>query len=113
MPIGARRVLLDLIDEAFDHRAWHGTTLYGSLRGVTAAAAAARPARGRHNIWEVTAAPWTANFRSVHFSGQRFRWIPRRALHSSTISSVCQPICAPLSAAPAMRTCRRRTERAA
>ena len=56
----ARRVLLDLLDEAFDHRAWHGTTLYGSLRGVTAAGAAARPAKNRHNIWEVAvhAAYW-------------------------------------------------------
>jgi len=56
----ARRILLDLIDEAFDHRSWHGTTLLGSIRGVTAARAAARPSRRRHNIWElaVHAAYW-------------------------------------------------------
>lgn len=55
-----RRVLLDLIDEAFDHKSWHGTTLFGSLRGMTAARASSRPARGRHNIWElvVHAAYW-------------------------------------------------------
>jgi hypothetical protein len=46
-------LLLSLIDEAFDHKAWHGTTLYGSLRGLTVATAAARPAPGRHNIWEI------------------------------------------------------------
>jgi len=56
----ARRILLDLIDEAFDHRSWHGTTLLGSIRGVTAARAAARPSPRRHNIWElaVHAAYW-------------------------------------------------------
>ena len=60
MAAGARRVLLDLIDEAFDHRSWHGTTLLGSIRGVTAARAAARPSPRRHNIWElaVHAAYW-------------------------------------------------------
>jgi uncharacterized damage-inducible protein DinB len=56
-PIG---ILLALIDEAFDHKAWHGPTLLGAVRGVTAAQAARRPARGRHNIREVTmhAAYW-------------------------------------------------------
>ena len=53
-------LLLDLVDEAFDHTAWHGPTLRGSLRGVTAAQAAWRPARGRHTIRELTvhAAYW-------------------------------------------------------
>jgi DinB family protein len=52
--------LLALIDEAFDHHAWHGTNLRGSIRGLTAAHAAWRPARGRHNAWElvVHAAYW-------------------------------------------------------
>jgi hypothetical protein len=52
--------LLKLVDEAFDHAAWHGPTLRGALRGVTAAQAAWRPARGRHNIREVAlhAAYW-------------------------------------------------------
>lgn len=54
------KMLLDLLDEAFDHVAWHGTTLRGSLRGVSAARASWRPSPGRHNIWEVTvhAAYW-------------------------------------------------------
>ena len=53
-------LLLDLVDEAFDHAAWHGPTLYGSLRSVSAAQAAWRPARGRHTIREITihAAYW-------------------------------------------------------
>lgn len=46
-------VLVRLIDEAFDARAWHGTPLRGSVRGISARQAAWRPAPGRHNIWEV------------------------------------------------------------
>lgn len=58
--LSPRDVLLALLDEAFDHRSWHGTTLLGSIRGLTPEAAAWRPARGRHNIWEVVvhAAYW-------------------------------------------------------
>ena len=48
------RLLLDLVDEAFDRKAWHGTTLLGSIRGVSVEAAAWRPAPRRHNIWELT-----------------------------------------------------------
>ena len=53
-------MLLFLIDQAFDHRAWHGTNLRGSIRGVDARTASRRPAAGRHNIWElvVHAAYW-------------------------------------------------------
>jgi len=60
MPDRSIRLLLDLIDEAFDRKAWHGTTLLGSVRGVGAKEAAWRPAPRRHNIWELTvhAAYW-------------------------------------------------------
>jgi uncharacterized damage-inducible protein DinB len=53
-------LLLDMVDEAFDRAAWHGPTLRGALRGVTAAQAGWRPARGRHSIRELTlhAAYW-------------------------------------------------------
>jgi uncharacterized damage-inducible protein DinB len=53
-------VLLRLLDEGYEKAAWHGPNLRGSLRGVSAAQAAWRPAKGRHNIWElaVHAAYW-------------------------------------------------------
>jgi hypothetical protein len=53
-------LLLQILDEAFEKKAWHGPNLKGSLRGVTARQAAWRPARGRHNIWEIAvhAAYW-------------------------------------------------------
>ena len=41
------------LEEAFQRRAWHGTNLLGSLRGVTPAEAAWRPGTGRHNVWEL------------------------------------------------------------
>ena len=52
--------LLAQVDEAFDHRSWHGTNLRGSLRGMRAATASRRPALERHNAWEIAvhAAYW-------------------------------------------------------
>jgi hypothetical protein len=47
-------LLLEVMDQAFDQRGWHGTTLRGALRGVTPEEALWRPAPGRHNIWELT-----------------------------------------------------------
>jgi hypothetical protein len=47
-----REFLLQLLDEAYDHRSWHGPNLRSSLRGVDFLAAAWRPAPERHNIWE-------------------------------------------------------------
>jgi hypothetical protein len=54
------KLLLDLLDEAFDRKSWHGPNLRGSIRGVTAKEAAWRPKPGAHNIWELTlhAAYW-------------------------------------------------------
>jgi DinB superfamily len=54
------RLLLDLLDEAFDKKSWHGPNLRGSIRAVTASQAAWRPKPGAHNIWELTlhAAYW-------------------------------------------------------
>ena len=48
-----RSLLLRLLDQAFDRQAWHGTTLTGSLRGVTVQQALWRPDAKRHNIWEL------------------------------------------------------------
>jgi len=46
-------LLLGLLDEAFERKAWHGPNLRGSLRGLSPAEAARRPAPGRHCIWEI------------------------------------------------------------
>ena len=46
-------LLLDVYDQAFDHRAWHGTPLRGSIRGLTHREALWRPGPRRHNIWEI------------------------------------------------------------
>ncbi|MBI3668375.1 MAG: DinB family protein [Acidobacteria bacterium] len=60
MPHPQIAALLRSLDQAFDHKAWHGPNLCGSLRGLTARQAAWRPAPGRHNIWEIAvhAAYW-------------------------------------------------------
>jgi hypothetical protein len=53
-------LLLRVSDQAYDQKSWHGTTLRGALRRVSADQAVWRPAPGRHNIWELTlhAAYW-------------------------------------------------------
>jgi len=53
-------LLLRMIDEAYEKKAWHGPNLRGSLRGVTAREAVWRPGKGRHNIQEIVvhAAYW-------------------------------------------------------
>lgn len=52
--------LLGLLDEAYNHAAWHGPNLRDSIRGVTAREAALSPGAGRHDIWEIVvhAAYW-------------------------------------------------------
>jgi len=54
------QILLDLIDEAFSRKSWHGTNLAGSIRGLHPTLAAGRPGPGRHSIRElvVHAAYW-------------------------------------------------------
>ena len=53
-------LLLCLLDEAYEKKAWHGPNLRGSIRGLAVGQAAWRPAPGRHNVWEnvVHAAYW-------------------------------------------------------
>jgi hypothetical protein len=53
-------LLLEILDQAFRQRGWHGTTLRGALRGVTPEMALWRPGPERHNIWELAihAAYW-------------------------------------------------------
>jgi uncharacterized damage-inducible protein DinB len=52
--------LTRILEEAYERKAWHGPNLKGSLRGVTPAQAAFRPAPGRHSIRELAlhAAYW-------------------------------------------------------
>lgn len=53
-------LLLRIIDEGYEKKAWHGPNLRGSIRGLDAQRAAWRPGPGRHNIWEIVvhAAYW-------------------------------------------------------
>ena len=46
-------LLLDVYDQAFDTKAWHGTGLWGSIRGLTPHQALRRPGRGRNCIWDL------------------------------------------------------------
>jgi len=60
MDISEITILLAMIDQAFDHKSWHGTNLRGSIKGIGAEQAAWRPSPNRHSIWEITvhAAYW-------------------------------------------------------
>lgn len=53
-------LLLRILNESYRATAWHGPTLKGSVRGLTAADASWRPAPGRHCIAEIVlhAAYW-------------------------------------------------------
>ena len=83
-----REAYLALLDEAFDRQAWHGPTLRGSVRGLSAKRAAWRPGPGRHNIWEIVvhAAYWKYAVRRRLAGGKRgsfaypgSNWFPRPA----------------------------------
>ena len=54
------RLLVAILDAAYDRKSWHGTNLRGAIRGVSVGQAAWRPSRNRHNISElvVHAAYW-------------------------------------------------------
>src|SRR5260221_11400810 len=58
--MNADSLILQLYQEAFERKTWHGSNLWQSLKGVTAKQAAWRPGADRHNIWEETlhAADW-------------------------------------------------------
>ncbi len=48
------KLLLEIYDQAYDHVAWHGTNLRGSLKGLKLPELLHRPQGKRHNIWEIT-----------------------------------------------------------
>jgi hypothetical protein len=47
------QMLLALLQEGYEKKTWHGPNLKQSVKGLTAKQAAWRPARGKHNIWEL------------------------------------------------------------
>ncbi len=53
-------LLIDILEQGYQLKTWHGPNLRQSLRGVPAKMAAWRPGVGRHNIWEIAvhAAYW-------------------------------------------------------
>ncbi len=67
------KLVLALLDEAYEKKTWHGPNLKQSIKGVTARQAAWRPGPGRHNIWEVMlhAAYWKYAVRRRIEGGKR------------------------------------------
>jgi uncharacterized damage-inducible protein DinB len=45
--------MVQLVDEAFKKKSWHGTNLRGSIRGLTAHEAGWRPPGSRHSIADI------------------------------------------------------------
>ena len=81
-------LLLRVYDQAFTAPSWHGTPLWGALRGITPRVALKRPGRGRHNIWElaVHTAYWKYVVRrrltadaDLHFPLEGSNWFPAPA----------------------------------
>src|ERR1700687_2007648 len=67
------KLVLALLDEAYEKKTWHGPNLKQSIKGISAKQAAWRPAPGRHNIWEVMlhAAYWKYAVRRRIEGGKR------------------------------------------
>ena len=93
MAVSPVDLLVRLLDQAYERRSWHGPNLRGSVRGVSAAVAAHRPAEGRHNIWEVAlhAAYWKYVVRRRLLGEKRgsfplkgSNWFPRPASRPTT-----------------------------
>jgi DinB superfamily len=71
--VESAKLVLALLDEAYEKKTWHGPNLKQSLKRVSAKQAAWRPGPGRHNIWEVTlhAAYWKYAVRRRIEGGKR------------------------------------------
>jgi hypothetical protein len=74
------------LEQAFRKRSWHGTNLFGSIRGIKPDEAAWRPASDRHNIWEliVHCSYWKYSVYRRFAAGQKLsfelkgsNWFPR------------------------------------
>jgi hypothetical protein len=71
-------LLLQVLDQAYDKKAWHGTNLRGSLRGLTLNEVLWRPGKDRNCIWDVAVhcAYWKFCVRR-HVTGDRSLQFPR------------------------------------
>jgi hypothetical protein len=71
--VDSTKLVLAMLDEAYEKKTWHGPNLKQSIKGVTAKQAARRPGPGRHNIWEVMlhAAYWKYAVRRRIEGGKR------------------------------------------
>jgi hypothetical protein len=49
----AIRILVEMLDQGFDLKAWHGPNLRGAIRRLSAEQAAWRPRKGRHSIADI------------------------------------------------------------
>lgn len=47
------KLLIHLVDQAYEKKSWHGPNLRGSIRGLTAAKAGWRPRPDRHSIADI------------------------------------------------------------
>ena len=70
---GEIRLLLQIVDQGYGTKAWHGSNLKGSTRGLAAEVAAWRPRPDRHNIWEIVmhTSYWKYAVRRMLTSGLR------------------------------------------
>jgi|SRR5579863_97021 len=70
---GNPQLLLEVLEQGYQRKTWHGPNLVQSLRGVSARQAAWRPQPGRHNIWEIAvhAAYWKYAVRRRLLGGPR------------------------------------------
>jgi len=50
--VDSPKLVLALLEEAYEKKTWHGPNLKQSIKGISAKQAAWRPGPGRHNIWE-------------------------------------------------------------
>jgi len=76
-------LLIDMLEQAFDKKAWHGTNLKGSLRGLKPDQLLYRPQPKRHNIWEIalhtaywkyTVYRWLTNAKRGSFPRKPSNW---------------------------------------
>jgi hypothetical protein len=45
-------LILEILDQSYDKKSWHGPSLRGAIRSLNVHQAVWRPAKDRHNIWE-------------------------------------------------------------